>query len=155
MSQHEPRILSRGVVCHQPDRLFGYYGWPTIARLPDQTLLVGASGPRMDHVCPFGATALFVSRDDGKAWTPPMIVNNSPMDDRDVGLLSLGGPRVMLSWFTLDAKYYAKFREGLQKRLPPYAFALCEAMASQYTDALNAKEAGSFARISEDGGVTW
>ena len=33
-----------GVVCRVPDSPFGYFGWPSIARMADGTLAVAASG---------------------------------------------------------------------------------------------------------------
>ena len=32
------------IICHNPDSVFGYFGWPSIARLPDGTLAMVASG---------------------------------------------------------------------------------------------------------------
>ncbi|MEI8228893.1 MAG: hypothetical protein WCH77_11630, partial [Planctomycetota bacterium] len=62
-----PRVLDaeHGVVCRLPGERFGYFAWPTIARMDDGTLLVVSSGLRAEHVCPYGKTVLNVSRDDG------------------------------------------------------------------------------------------
>ena len=43
-----------GIVCRVPGERFGYFGWPTVARLDDGTLMVASSGLRSQHVCPFG-----------------------------------------------------------------------------------------------------
>ena len=52
-----------GVVCRLPGEKFGYFGWPTIARLDDGRLVAASSGLRSEHVCPWGKTVLNVSSD--------------------------------------------------------------------------------------------
>ena len=51
-----------GVVCSYPSEAFGYFGWPTVARMTDGTLVVAASGMRNDHICPFGRSVMCISR---------------------------------------------------------------------------------------------
>ena len=43
-----PRVLDaeQGVVCRLPGERFGYFAWPTIARMDDGTLMVVSSGLR-------------------------------------------------------------------------------------------------------------
>ena len=77
-----------------------YFGWPSVVCLESGRILVGASGPRKYHADGLGKTSLFISDDNGAHFSAPMIVNDSPLDDRDVGLVSLGGERVLMSWFT-------------------------------------------------------
>ena len=74
------------IICHNPDSVFGYFGWPSIARLPDGTLAMVASGFRMAHVCPFGKGIICYSRDEGRTWTAPAAVIDTVLDDRDCGL---------------------------------------------------------------------
>ncbi len=42
---------SHGIVCRLPDEMFGYFGWPSVARLDDGTLMVASSGLRIAHIC--------------------------------------------------------------------------------------------------------
>ena len=91
-----------GVVSSFPDDFFGYFGWPTVALTGSGVLVVAASGLRNDHVCPFGRTVICRSEDDGTSWTSPQVVNDSPLDDRDAGLVSMGGDKLLLTWFTTD-----------------------------------------------------
>ena len=35
-----------GVVCRVPNSMFGYFGWPSIARMDNGTLAVAVSGRR-------------------------------------------------------------------------------------------------------------
>lgn len=55
-----------GVVCRLPGERLGYFGWPTVARLEDGTLVVASSGLRTEHICPWGKTVLNYSEDDGR-----------------------------------------------------------------------------------------
>ena len=65
-----------------------YIGWPSVAKTADGELLAVISGDREEHVCPWGKTEMIRSSDDGETWTKPVIINNTPLDDRDPGLLS-------------------------------------------------------------------
>ena len=58
-------ILRHGIVCASDGSLRSYYGWPTVAKMEDGTLIAVASGERMAHVCPWGRTVLWESRDQG------------------------------------------------------------------------------------------
>lgn len=93
-----------GIVCRLPGKKFGYFGWPTVARADDGTLIVASSGLRSQHVCPWGKTVLNTSTDDGRTWSAPRAINDSPIDDRDAGVISLGGNRLLVSWFTSDTR---------------------------------------------------
>ena len=97
-----------GVVSSFPDDFFGYFGWPTVAKMEDGTLVAAASELRTEHACPFGRNVICISRNEGKTWSSPRVVNDSPLDDRDTGVLCLGGPRMLLSWFTTDNRSNAE-----------------------------------------------
>ena len=87
------------IICDNPDSPFNYFGWPSVSRLPDDTLAMGASGFRLKHVCPFGKAILCYSRDEGKTWTRPSAVIDTVLDDRDCGVVPFGNGRVMLTSF--------------------------------------------------------
>jgi hypothetical protein len=142
-----------GIVCRVPDARLGYFGWPTVARLDDGTLYVVASGLRSQHVCPWGKTTLCVSHDDGTTWTPPRVINDSTLDDRDAGLVNLGGGSLLLTWFTSDTRQYAtpETRAWLGDE---EVDAWREALA-RMTDDVVAAELGSWAHRSDDAGATW
>ena len=74
--------MREGVV-YKSDGLFGYAAWPTVGRLADDRLAAVFSGGRMMHVCPFGKTVICYSYDEGKSWTAPTIIADTPFDDRD------------------------------------------------------------------------
>ena len=140
-------IIEHGIVTSFPDEFLGYFGWPSATRMDDGTLVVVASGLRNAHVCPFGRTILCKSYDEGRTWTSPTVVNDLPLDDRDAGIVNLGGERLLLAWFTSDTRHYTTVAADPDAR---YIAAL-----SRFTDASVARWFGSWVRRSDDGGDTW
>jgi sialidase-1 len=143
-----------GIVCRLPGERLGYFGWPGLARLDDGALLVSSSGLRSQHVCPWGKTVLNVSRDGGQTWSAPRVINNSPLDDRDTGLLHLGGGRLLLTWFTSDTSQYA-FADWVREWVGAEEQDDWRAYVSTWDDDLRRRWLGSWIRLSGDGGETW
>ena len=127
------------VLAKQPGR---YIGWPTIARAADGELLVVFSGDRDAHVCPFGKTQMVRSRDGGSTWTKPETINNTPLDDRDAGILVTRKGTILVTWFTSLA-----FEEHNPKRW--------KAESAKISEADRTKWLGRWLRRSTDGGKTW
>ncbi len=100
-------IISTKVICKQEGK---YIGWPSITKTESGELLVVFSGNRDAHVCPFGVTQMIRSADHGKTWTSPVTINNTPLDDRDAGILETEKGTLLVNWFTSLAfdrqKYY-------------------------------------------------
>lgn len=142
---------THGVVCRLPGDRLGYFGWPSVARLDDGTLIVASSGLRAEHVCPFGKTVLHVSRDDGRTWSPPRVIQDSLLDDRDAGVTALGGDRVLVAWF----RSIASRKSGIPSWLPEAEKARwAEAHAACDGEQLQAL-LGSWVMLSDDAGATW
>ena len=142
----------RGIVNRSPNTHFRYHGWPSVAIDEEGTLYAVDSGFRVSHVCPFGKTCLYRSRDGGRTWSIPMIVNDTYLDDRDAGIVSLGGRRLLVTWFCHPAKAYLNEYAAGIRSLGPAASGLLdefEKIPQEYGAG------GSFVRISEDGGDTW
>jgi len=139
-----------GIICRLPGERFGYFGWPTVARLDDGTLMVASSGLRAEHVCPFGKTVLNVSRDDGRTWSAPRVIQDSMIDDRDAGILNLGGRRVLVSWFRSDTRIYRN--EGW---IPEKERQAWSAAFAAWTDETVQPLLGSWIMLSDDGGAQW
>jgi len=135
-----------GIVCRLPGERFGYFGWPTVARLDDGTLAVASSGLREEHICPLGKTVLNVSRDDGRTWSAPRVIQDSMIDDRDAGIVSLGNGKLLVSWFRCDIRR-AMIPEAERKRW--------QAVFANWTDRQVEELLGSWVMRSEDGGATW
>ncbi len=139
-----------GVVCRLPNERLGYFGWPTVARLDNGTLLVASSGLRTEHICPWGKTVLNTSTDAGRTWSPPRVIQDSMIDDRDAGVVALGGNKALVTWFTSDTREYLgdRWPAGPERRAWEAAFAT-------WTDEEVHRLLGSWCMVSNDGGATW
>jgi hypothetical protein len=137
-----------GEVCSLGTDRFGYFGWPSVARTRyggRPALVVAASGLREDHVCPFGRTVTFHSFDEGRTWTAPRVINDTPADDRDTGVVALGERSLLLTWFSVAwwRQTHARRPEAWHRQVEA---ALC-GRGNQWTNA--------YLRLSADGGETW
>ncbi len=139
-----------GAICRLPGERFSYFGWPSVARLHDGTLVVASSGLRSEHVCPFGKTVLNVSRDDGATWSEPRVIQDSMIDDRDAGVVSLGGDKLIVSWFRSDTRKYAD-----AGWLPEAERNTWAEVFAGWTDEAVEDLLGSWVMLSNDAGATW
>lgn len=146
--------VEHGVVCRLPAEKRGYFGWPTVARLPNGRLVVASSGLRSTHVCPWGKTVLNVSHDDGRTWSAPRVINDSPLDDRDAGIVSLGDNRLLVSWFTTDNRY-TLHDAHLRELFGDEEAESWRPTLAALTDTLVQQHQGSWVRLSTDAGATW
>ena len=136
MTQSVNRLWTRAI-CKQPGR---YIGWPTIARTKRGELLAVFSGDRDEHVCPWGKTHLVRSGDDGETWSRPLIIRDSPLDDRDAGIIETARGTLLVSWFTSVAfESNARYRE--------YAAGIPAETRKRFL--------GNWVMRSEDGGLSW
>lgn len=85
------------VISQQPEL---YHGWPTLARRRNGQLVLAWSGGRQAHVCPFGRVEWMRSDDSGASWTWPQVLLDSPMDDRDAGILETAKGTLLVTTFT-------------------------------------------------------
>lgn len=134
-------IIKKRVV--EADR---YMGWPTITKTKNGELLIVFSGDRDAHVCPWGKTQMIRSKDNGKTWSPPETINNTPLDDRDSGILQTAKGTLLVTWFT-----------SIAYTLPVYATAYerYARYAEKLTPEVRDKWLGNWTRRSTDNGKTW
>ena len=149
----------RRIICDNPDSLFRYFGWPSVARLPDGTLAMACSGFRLKHICPFGKAVICYSRDEGKTWTRPAPVIDTILDDRDAGIIPLGGNRVMVTSFNnsfAQQHGWNQLRTGRHVWQDETWRTFAEAYVNLgEADGREAEFLGSVYKISEDGGYTF
>jgi hypothetical protein len=105
LRQHVESIVT---ISRQPEF---YHGWPTLARCRNGDLVVAYSGGRDAHVCPFGRVEWMRSRDGGRTWSWPEVLLNSPIDDRDSGVLETASGSLLVTTFTSLA-YETVLREA-------------------------------------------
>jgi hypothetical protein len=131
------------VLCKQENR---YIGWPTIAKTKSGELLAVFSGDRDQHVCPFGIVQMIRSKDNGETWSEPETVNNTPLDDRDAGIIETKDGTLVVSWFTSLAfdkeRYYEKHPSWKRH-------------AGKLGPETRAYWLGNWTRRSTDNGLTW
>ncbi len=142
------QILSTRVICSEPGR---YVGWPTIAKTTGGELLTVFSGDRDAHVCPWGKTELVRSADNGVTWSAPVVVNNTPLDDRDAGIIVTRRGTLIVSWFTSLA-----FAEpSYLKHYPPEITASWKRHTEKLSPDIRKQWLGCWVRRSVDNGASW
>jgi len=136
---------------------FNYHGWPTVCKDDRGVLYATASSYRLSHVCPAGKNCMYMSFNEGKTWTPPIIVNDSNLDDRDMGIIYLGEGKMLVTWFS-------SFSEDYYDHIQEYDWFgdAHKALTMGFGNALRTvpeeeikKDLGSFVKLSDDYGVTW
>lgn len=144
------------IVSRVSEGIFNYQGWPTITRDEHGTLYVACSGHRLAHVCPFGKDLLYISHDEGETWSSPVIVNDTALDDRDAGILSMGDGKFLLTYFCHPRDSYIKDRKRLANTFDDQRQSLIEGMLCCLEGMDEDRNTyGSFVRLSSDGCRTW
>ncbi|MCK5740282.1 exo-alpha-sialidase [bacterium] len=152
------KILEEKILCQQPER---YIGWPTIAKTAAGELLVVFSGDREGHICPYGKSQLIRSRDNGKTWTPPETINDTPMDDRDAGICITPNGTLVVSWFTLlidpEAPWLATYPPETLERWKKKVAKITAEERTHWTipRLTDNADRGHWTRRSLDNGKTW
>ena len=143
------------IIWHNPSSIFKYCGWPSVCRDERGTLFVTASAFRIQHVDPCGKNAMWISRDEGKTWSKPIIINDSRMDDRDTGIISLGGGHMIATWFSCcfgdpdNGSASWMYCEPQDREM-----ILAHTNVVKYMDEKYRKN-GCYVAVSDDYGLTW
>ena len=150
-AQTAPRrqVESIRTISRQPEF---YHGWPTLARLRNAELVLAYSGGRDAHVCPFGRVEWMRSRDGGRTWSWPEVLLDSPIDDRDSGVLETASGSLLVTTFTSLA--YETVLKGASgwaaEKLERWQAANLRATPEQRSALLD-----TWMLRSTDGGMTW
>lgn len=122
-----------------------FSGWPTLTRRSNGELLAVYSGSREAHVCPFGRVELIRSTDDGLTWSHPQVLLDTPIDDRDAGILETPKGTLLVTTFTSLVYQKQKNYET------PRWLAMERGTTQQQRESL----LGAYMLRSTDGGLTW
>ncbi len=123
-----------------------YFAWPTVALLQDGKIAVGASGFRLEHICPFGKAVISYSFDGGETYTLPAPVIDTPLDDRDAGICIFGENGVIFTSFNNSAEMQREYNIDNQ---------YVQSYLDTVTDEEEEKYLGANFRISRDCGITF
>lgn len=140
-----------GIVCSVENGPERYFGWPSVARLADGTIVAGSSGLRRAHICPWGKSVLCYSHDNGKTYGECKVAHDDMIDNRDLGVIALGGQKFGITWFSLDTRVYP-----MSRCLPDEADAKeAEAYMATWNNDTVQTLMGSWNKMTSDGGETW
>ncbi|MBQ8026885.1 MAG: exo-alpha-sialidase [Clostridia bacterium] len=134
------------VIISNPGGQHCYFGWPTVERLRNGNIIVGASGYRIEHICPFGKGVIAFSDDEGENYTQPIPVIDTVLDDRDVGLTPFGQAGLIVTSFNNTLEF--------QRQNMPQTEECFDYIASVSSED-EARDIGVSFRISRDNGLTF
>lgn len=134
------------IVMTNTENHHSYFAWPTIAKLQNGRICVGASGYRIEHICPFGKGVLAFSDDNGETYSKPVPVIDTVLDDRDVGLTVFGDSGLIATSFNNTLEFQ---RENMPQTQECFDY-INSVSAEDEADAL-----GISFRISQDYGETF
>jgi len=143
-------------VMQNDNSMHSYFGWPTVAKLQNGKIAVASSGFRLAHICPFGKTVISFSEDNGKTYSMPAPIIDTPLDDRDGGISTFGKSGVIVSSFNnrvndqIDYMKLEPYHTG-GKKYDDYKNGYLKLIDKETED----KYIGSTFKISNDCGVTF
>jgi len=143
-------VLSEKVICSNRDSIHCYFAWPTVARLKNGKLAMTASGYRVGHLCPFGKCVISFSEDEGETWSNPTTVIDTPLDDRDGGVVPFGEAGVLVTSFNNTVGKQREWAEN-NKKYGDYIRAYLDLIEPMDWE----RYLGSTYRISYDNGQTF
>ncbi len=148
--------MKHGIVYKDNVSKFNFYAWPTVALLKDGTIAVVSSGFRLRHACPFGKAVIQYSKDNGKTWSNPTPIIDTPLDDRDAGIC-VKGDTVLVTSFNNTPSAQRGFITSPwtnyenQHDLNKFVLSYVDLIAQEEVD----KYVGATYVISKDGGYTF
>lgn len=143
-------ILSEKVICSNESSMHSYFAWPSVARLKNGKLAMTASGFRVGHICPFGKCVISFSEDEGETWSNPTPVIDTPLDDRDGGVVPFGESSVLVTSFNNNIQMQREYAAP-NERFGAYINAYLDLVEQMDWE----KYVGSTYRISHDNGRTF
>lgn len=154
MVEIKPEV-EHGIVNRVDGTIFKYHGWPSVCKDERGVLYATASGMRIQHVDPSGKNCMYISFNEGKTWTPPIVVNDSYLDDRDTGIWAWGKGHMIMSWFSLR---YPDNCAAIQTYdwVGDAEKSVCKGIGESWSFLPEEEiKDGSFVKMSDDYGVTW
>lgn len=148
--QKRAEIVWTKVLCKEPGR---YMGWPTVCLRKNGELLAVFSGDRDEHICPWGKVQMVKSVDLGSTWGAPVTICNTPLDNRDAGIIELPNGDLVVAWFTSLA--YCQSIRDRSKLQPGSIKEQWFLHDEKIPQAVKDEWLGFYTARSSDGGKTW
>ena len=175
MDVHVRATTERQPVYRQHERTAG---WGTVAKTPDGDLVAAFTGSREAEDDPFGDIRFIRSNTEGRSWSAPVTVADSPLSDRDAGIVALGSGALLVTWRTsagldslgtfersgsLDLARGVLVRADAPVRVAatgsvaasPADLARWKARQAEFTPEDLKQHVGFWGALSKDGGKTW
>ena len=92
-----PTFREHHAVYRPKDTWFGYCAWPSVCRDENGTLYALSAAFGSEHVCPFNKVAMYISKNGGKTWSPPIVVADTYLPDGHGGITYLGNGKLIIS----------------------------------------------------------
>jgi sialidase-1 len=130
-----------------------YCAWPSLARTKEGDLIV-LFAKSEEHLGPDGSILLSRSTDGGKSWLHPVVIMDTPIDDRESGMTTLRDGRIV-------GHFWSTFHTGESYAgLQPGSYG--SDILSRWTAVVRRPEyrraeglAGSWSAVSVDAGKSW
>ena len=140
------KVIAKGIVARSTQRRGNY--WPSVARLAGGRLAAVWSGGRRNHICPFGRLCISYSGDEGRHWSPEAILFDTPLDDRDGGILSWKG-RAVVTTFNNTREFQRQCLAKWPDNRPAGEAELIRAYLATVTDEEESNSLGSWLLIGD------
>ena len=132
-----------------------YHGWPTLAQRKNGQLLLVCSGGRETHVCPFGRVELMRSNDGGATWSYSQVIMDTPIDDRDAGILETSEGTLLATTFTSLAYEPILVKANETQDWDAARMARWNGVHNQLNETQRNNLLGNWMLRSGNGGKTW
>lgn len=146
------KVHQRKVISLQTQK---YHGWPTLTQRKNGQLLLVCSGGRETHVCPFGRVELMRSNDGGDSWSYSQVIMDTPIDDRDAGILETSEGTLLATTFTSLAYAPILEKANESKDWDDAKLQRWNANHNQLTEKQRNQLLGNWMLRSGNGGKTW
>jgi hypothetical protein len=146
------KIIHRGQISAPLQGKLNYNAWGSIFTLDGGEMISVWSGDRCAHICPFGRVLAARSTDGGYTWMPPYAVQNTPLDDRDAGVVQAGDRILLTSFNNSRAQQTIYANNG---KYPPDKRAFVDSYLGLVTDEDEKKYLGATIAVSRDNGYTF
>ncbi len=130
-----------------------YCAWPSLTRTSGGDLIVLFTKSD-EHLGPDGAILLSRSTDNGKTWLHPIVIVDSPIDDRESGITTLRDGRILGHfWSTFHTKesYENLPANAYRRDLVDRWISIVEQPGYRKAE----KASGAWSAVSSDGGRSW